>query len=220
MTQSIWRKLMSQRISPSNPEFELHCHRLLLRRKAERRYGIILVLSSCMYFLLIPACLMPLLLFHGRWVAGALAGLSGTAICLYFALSGAASIHASRRPVTSKEVCRKRRETRQQLFQMARGELPSSYTPKGRMITLVTGSSVTMAGVLTLLFILLNIPELAWTRILLGIIAVLVEAMLILDIFYIKAKAARDIPAQSGLELSLLLVSGELTEGESFSDEK
>lgn len=211
---------MSQRISPSNPEFELHRHRLLVKRRAEHRYGVILVLSGCGYFLLVLTCLMPSLFLHGRWVAGAVAGLSGTAICLYFALSGAASILASRRPVTSKEVCRKRRETRQQLFQMALGELPSYYTLKGRIITLVTGSSVMIAGVLTLLFFLLDFPELAWTRILLGIIAVLVEAMLIVDIFYIRAKAARDVPAQSALELSLLLASGELTDGKFFSEEK
>jgi hypothetical protein len=211
---------MSQRISPPNPEFELHRRRLLVRRRAERRYGTILVLSGCVYFLLVPVCLVPLLFLHGRWVAGGVAGLSGAAICLYFALSGAASIHASRRPVTSREVRRKRRETRQQLYHMAQGELPPDYTLKGRIITLVTGSSVTITGTLTLLFFLIGIPELAWARILLGIVAVLVESMLILDILYIRAKAARDLPAQSALELSLLLASGELTAGEGLSEEK
>lgn len=210
---------MRQRISPSNPEFELHHRRLLLRRRAEHKYGIILILSGFVYFLLISVCLMPLLFLHGRWVAGGVAGLSGAAICLYFALSGAASIHASRRPVTGREVRRKRRETRQQLFQLAQGELPIDYTLKGRIITLVTGSSVTIAGALTLLFFLIGIPELAWARILLGIVAVLIELVLILDVFYMRAKAAKDLPAQSALELSLLLASGELTAGESTPEE-
>src|SRR6266700_518444 len=219
MTQRIWRELMSQRTS-SNPEFELHYRRLLLMRQAQWRFGIILILSGFVYFLLVPVCLMPLLFLHGRWVAGVVAGLSGAAICLYFALGGLSSIHASRRPVTSREVLLKRCETRRQLFQLAQGELPPDYTPKGRIITLVTGSSVTMAGALTLLFFLMGIPELAWARILLGIVAVLVELTLILDMLYLRVKAARDLPAQSVLELSLLLASGELTAGESSSEEK
>lgn len=211
---------MGHRITSSNPEFELHHRHLLLRRRAERRYGIILVLSGCVYFLLVPVCLTPLLFLHGRWVAGGVAGLSGAAICLYFTLSGAASIHASQRPVTSREVHRKRRETRQQLFQLALGQLPPDYTRKGRIIILVTGSSVTITGALALLFFLMGIPELAWARIFLGIVAVLVESILILDVLYMRAKAARDLPAQSVLELSLLLASGELTAGESLPEEK
>src|SRR5438270_1574004 len=124
MTQRMRRKLMGQQILPSNPEFELHHRRLLLRRQAEHRYGLILILSGFVYFLLVVVCLMPLLFLHGRWIAGGIAVLSGVTICLYFALTGRASIHASRRPITSREVLQKRRETRQQLFQLAQGELP------------------------------------------------------------------------------------------------
>jgi hypothetical protein len=79
---------------------------------------------------------------------------------------------------------------------------------------------MTIAGALTLLFFLIGIPELAWTRILLSIVAVLVELILILNVFYIRARAARVLPAQSALKLSLLLTSGELTAGESSPGEK
>jgi hypothetical protein len=211
---------MSQRTPRVNPEFELHRRRLLLMRQAERRYGIILILSGIAYFLLVPVCLMPLLFLHGRWVAGEAAGISGAAISLYFLMSGLASIHAGRRPVTTREVHQKRRETRRLLFQQAQGKLPPIYTPKGRMITLGTGSIVTIAGALTLLFFLVGIPELAWTRALLIIVALLVELTLILDVLYLRARAARDLPAQSTQELSLLLASGELTAGKSLSEEE
>jgi hypothetical protein len=220
MTQCLWRELMSQRMSPSNPEFELHHQRLLLMRQAQRRFGIILVLAGFVYFLLVSIYYMPALFQHGRWVAGGIAGLSGAAICLYFARSGAASIQASLQPVSRREVCLKRREMRRQLFQLSQGELPLDYTPKGRIITLVAGSGMTMACALTLLFFLMGIPELVWARILLSIAAVLVELTLILDVFYLRAKAARDLPAQSALELALLLAAGELTAGETSPEEK
>ena len=211
---------MSQRNSQSNPEFELHHRHLLLRRQAARRYGIILIVSGVLYFLFVAVCLMPLLFLHSRRLAGEVAGLCGATICLYFVLSGAASIHEGWRPITSREVRRKRRETRQQLFQLAQGELPSDYTRKGRIIALITGSIVTITGALTLLFLLIGIPGLAWARVLLGIIALLVELALILDVFYIRAKAAKDLPDQSVQELSLLLASGELTAGEIASEEE
>jgi hypothetical protein len=89
------------------------------------------------------------------------------------------------------------------LFQLAQGQLPPDYTSKGRIITLVTGSSMTIAGALTLLFFLIGIPELAWARILPGIVAVLVELILILDVLYMRAKAARDLATQSALEPAL-----------------
>lgn len=220
MTHCIWRELMSQRMPPSNPEFELHHQRLLLMRQSQRRFGIILVLAGFLYFLLVSIYYMTMLFQHGRWVAGGIVGLSDAAFCLYSVYSGAASIKASQQPVSRREICLKRREMRRQLFQLAQGELPLDYTPKGRIITLVAGSGMTTAGALTLLFFLMGIPELVWARILLSIAAVLVELTLILDVFYLRAKAARGLSAQSALELALLLASGELTAGDSSPEEK
>jgi hypothetical protein len=157
---------------------------------------------------------MTLLFLHGRWIEGEVVGISGVAISLYIVVTGAASIYSSRRPVTNREIQRQRRQARQSLFQLAQGNLPSNYTHRGRIITLVTGSIVTIIGTLTLLTLLVGIPGLGWVCMFLCIVALFVEMTLILDVFYIKAKAARTLPAQSAQELYLLLAYGELTAGE------
>jgi hypothetical protein len=209
---------VSQRTSPSNPEFELHRRRLKRRRRLESRYGIVLIVSGFVYFIFVPISLVPLLFLHGRWGVAGITGVTGAAICLYFVFNGVASIRASRRPVTSREVRQQRSKARRELFQLAQGELPPDYTLKGRFIILLKGSIVTITGTLMLFFFLIGIPELVWTRILLGIVAMLVELMLILDVLYVRAKIARNLPAQSARELSLLLASGEMTAGDTHPE--
>jgi O-antigen/teichoic acid export membrane protein len=210
---------MSQQTIPPNPEFELNRRYLLLRRQAEHRHGVVLIMFGIVYFLLAPVYLMPLLFLHGRWIAGEVIGISGTVISMYLVFSGLTTFNSSRRSVTSRDIHQQRRESRVILYQLAHGELPPYYTPKGRAKTLFIGCIMTISGLLTLLFFLIDIPELSWVWILLGGVVILVELMLVLDALFLRAKEARELPTQSAQELSLLLAFGELTAGELLDEQ-
>ena len=198
----------------SHSEYELHHHRLLLRRQTERRDGIILIVTGIVYFLLTLICSLPLFFLHTLEFAFTIVCIAGIAIATYFVLSGIFSLRSGRRPVTSKDVYQWRHKARLALFRQARGELPPGYTLKGRMRTLVIGSSITITGSLVMWFILSGIPELLLARTYLVVAALLVELLLILDTLYLRAREARNLPAQSAQDLSLLLATGELTSGE------
>lgn len=210
---------MNQRTIPPNPEFELNRRRLLLRHQAEHRHGVVFIMFGIMYFLLASVYLMPLLFLHGRWIAGEVIGISGAAISMYLVFSGLTTLNSSRRSVTSRDVHQQRRESRVILYQLAQGELPPYYTPKGRAKTMLIRCIMTISGLLVLLFFLIGIPELSWVWILLGGVLILVELMLVLDALFLRAKEARELPAQSAQELSLLLAFGELTSGELLDEQ-
>ena len=107
-----------------------------------------------------------------------------------------------------------RRVARIALYRQARGELPPGYTFMGRMKTLGIRSGITISGSLVLWLLLSNTPELLWIQNTLVVVAFLVELLLILDTLYPAMWEARNLPAQSAQDLSLLLATGELTSGE------
>jgi hypothetical protein len=201
----------------SHSEYELHYHRLLLRRQAERRHGIILIITGALgmvYFLLTIICLLPLFFVQSTRIALVIACIAGIAISTYFVFSGVLSLRSGRRPVTSKDVYQWRHKARLALFRQARGELPPGYTFMGRMRTLLIGSSISIIGSLIMWLILSGIPELLWARDLLLAVVLLAELLLILDTLYLRVREARNLPAQSAQDLSLLFATGELTTGE------
>ena len=198
----------------SHSEYDLHYHRLLLRRQPERRHGIILIVTGIVYFLLTLICLLPLFFLYSIGFALPIACIAGIAISIYFVFSGVLSLRSGQRPVTSKDVYQWRHKARLALFRQARGELPPGYTLMGRVKTLLIGSSATIIGSLIMWLILSGIPELLWARYLLVVAFLLVELLLILDTLYLRAREARNLPAQSAQDLSLLLATGELTTGE------
>lgn len=201
----------------SHSEYELHYHRLILRRQTERRHGIILIITGIVYFLLTLICSHPLFFLNSTGFALAIACIAciaGIAISMYFVFSGVLSLRSGRQPVTSRDVYQWRHKARVALFRQAQGELPSGYTFMGRMKTLLIGSSTTISGSLIVWLLLSSTPELLWARTLLVVVVFLVELLLILDTLYLRVREARNLPAQSAQDLSLLLATGELTTGE------
>lgn len=205
---------MPQRTISSRSEFELHYHRLLLKRQAERRHGIILVVTGTVYFLLTAACLFFLLSLYSNWIANAVTGIAGIALVTYYVSSGIVSIRSGMRPLTNREVFQWRRKARIALYRQARGELPPGYSYKGRMKKFLLGSGITIFGSLILVFPLIGINKFFWIWILLGSVVLLVELVLMLNIFYSRSQETRNLAAQSAQDLSLLLATGELTTGE------
>jgi len=201
----------------SHSEYELHYHRLLLRRQTERRHGIILVatgVTGMVYFLMTLIRLLPLFFLHNIGFALTIVCIAGIAISLYLVFSGVLSLRSGWQPVTSKEVYQWRHKARLALFRQAQGDLPPGYTFMGRMKTLLIGSSITFIGSLIMWLILSGIPELLLARTFLVVASLLVELLLILDTLYLRVREARNLPAQSAQDLSLLLATGELTTGE------
>jgi hypothetical protein len=179
-----------------------------------RRYGILLVVTGTIYFLLTAACLFSLPSFSSNWIANTIAGIAGITLATYFVSNGIVSIRSGMRPLTSREVFQWRRRARIALYRQARGELPSDYTYRGRMKKFLLGSGITIFGSLMLVFPLISIPRLFWIWILLGSMVLLVELILMLNILYLRSLEARNLATQSAQDLSLLLATGELTTGE------